>query len=64
MIAKRTTKRFEPQLIALAIATGIAALVIAIHIAAQLHYGCSPGPKPIGWSTWTTLIGGCRLYSS
>ena len=42
--------RYEPQVIALGIVTVIAFVVIVLHVLAQLHYGCSPGPKPAAWT--------------
>jgi hypothetical protein len=45
-----TINGYEPQLIALAIVTVLAFVVILVHVLAQLHYGCNPGPKPPGLS--------------
>ena len=45
-----TKADFAPQVIALAIVTALAVVVIVLHVLAQLHYGCNPGPKPPGIS--------------
>jgi len=41
---------YQPQIIALAIVTVVAFVVILLHVMAQIHYGCSPGPKPAAWT--------------
>lgn len=45
-----TKADFGPQVIALGIVTVLALVVILLHVLAQLHYGCNPGPKPPGLS--------------